>query len=119
MTIDDVAKIALALPEVTEGRRWSNRTWFVAGTAFAWERPLSKADVRRLGDRPAPPGPLVAVRVANLEEKAVLMLDPPRGFFDIEHFSGYPAVLVQLSAVSPRLLRTALLEAWRVCASPS
>ncbi|HEX6351250.1 MAG TPA: MmcQ/YjbR family DNA-binding protein [Candidatus Dormibacteraeota bacterium] len=116
MTIDDAAKIALALPDVTEGTRWGNRTWLVAGKGFAWERPLSKADVRRLGKEPVPEGPLLAVRVANLEEKEVLMMDPPEGFFDIEHFSGYPAVLVRLAAVKPRLLKAAITEAWRVCA---
>jgi hypothetical protein len=115
MTIDDAAAIALELPDVTEGRRWRNRTWFVAGKSFAWERPLSKADLRRLGDQPAPEGPLLAVRVANLEEKEVLLMDPPPGFFDIQHFRGYPAVLIRLEGVSPQLLKAAIVEAWHSC----
>src|SRR6476646_8091033 len=41
VTVEEVAAIALALPEVTEGLRFRNRTWFVAGRSFAWERPLS------------------------------------------------------------------------------
>ena len=65
MTVEEVAGIALALPEVTEGLRWGNRTWFVTGKSFVWERPLSKADLKRLGDQPPPEGPLLAVRVAN------------------------------------------------------
>ena len=116
MTIDDAAKIAMALPDVTEGTRFGNRTWFVNGQGFAWERPLSKADVRRLGSEPVPEGPLLAVRVANLEEKEILMLDPPEGFFDIEHFSGYPAVLIRLRVVDGRVLKAAITEAWKVCA---
>ena len=104
--------MALALPGVTEGLRHGYRTWFVGGRAFAWERPLSQADLRRLHGQPAPEGPLLAVRVANLEEKEVLMMDPPAGFFDIEHFRGYPAVLVRLAAVDRRTLRAALREAW-------
>ena len=112
--IEDAAKIALALPGATEGTRWGNRTWSVGGKGFAWERPLSKADVKRLGDEPAPEGPLLAVRVANMEEKEVLMMDPPEGFFDIQHFSGYPAVLIRLKVVKRSVLKAAITEAWRV-----
>lgn len=118
MTIEDAAQIALSLPEVTEGLRWGNRTWLVSGKGFAWERPLNKADLNRLRGRPAPPGPLLAVRVANLEEKALLMMAPPVGIFDIEHFSSYPAVLVELGAVERKLLRAAIVEAWYACAPP-
>ncbi|HSS93675.1 MAG TPA: hypothetical protein VLR46_06770 [Candidatus Dormibacteraeota bacterium] len=118
LTVADAAKIALALPSVTEGVRFRNRTWLVEGKGFAWERPLSKADVKRLGSQSAPEGPLLAVRVANMDEKEILMLNPPNGFFDIEHFSGYPAVLIQLPLVSGRTLKAAIVEAWYACASP-
>ena len=50
ISLDDAAHLALGLPEVTEGERYGTRTWLVAGKAFAWERPFSKADVRRFGD---------------------------------------------------------------------
>ena len=46
MTVEDAARLALALPEVNEGTRFGHRTWFVAGQGFAWERPLSKADIQ-------------------------------------------------------------------------
>ncbi len=39
-TIDDAARMASELPGVTEAERHGNRTWFVAGQAFAWERPF-------------------------------------------------------------------------------
>ena len=105
MTVEDTAAIALGLPEVTKDLRWGNRTWSVAGNGFVWERRFTKADVKRLQSEPVPEGPLLAVRVANLEEKGILMLEPPGGFFDIEHFRGYPAVLVRLEAASPRWSR--------------
>ena len=41
MTLDDAARMALALPEVTEGERHGSRTWFVADKGFAWDRPFS------------------------------------------------------------------------------
>ncbi len=118
MTVEEAAELAAGLPEVNEGLRFGNRTWFVAGRSFAWERPLSKADLKRLGNRQPPEGPLLAVRVANLEEKGVLLMDPPEGIFDIEYFRGYPAVLIRLRIVKRQVLRAAVVEAWKVCAPP-
>ncbi len=34
-TVDDAARLALGLPDVTEGERHGNHTWSVAGKAFA------------------------------------------------------------------------------------
>jgi hypothetical protein len=42
-TLDDVAAIALGLPEVTEDDGRGTRTWSVRDKVFAWERPYSKA----------------------------------------------------------------------------
>jgi hypothetical protein len=39
VTVDDVARMAMALPEVTEGERHGTRTWFVGRKGFAWVRP--------------------------------------------------------------------------------
>ena len=58
-TLDDVARMAAELPEVTEGERFGNKTWLVGGKAFAWDRPFSKADIRRFGDQVPPEGPAV------------------------------------------------------------
>ena len=68
-TVDDAARTARELPEVTEGERYGNRTWSVAGKGFAWERAFSKADIKRYGDAAPPDGPILAVRVADLGEK--------------------------------------------------
>jgi|SRR5579875_1616542 hypothetical protein len=111
-TVEDVARIAGRLPEVTEGERHGNLTWFVRGRAFAWDRPFSKADLRRFGDEAPPAGPILAVRVADLHDKEALLATGQRGFFTIPHFDGYAAVLIQLRTVGQKALREAITDAW-------
>lgn len=116
MSVDDAAAMALALPEVTEGERRGSRTWSVAGKAFAWERPFSKADIRRFGAATPPAGPILAVRVDDLAEKEAVLASQPEAFFTIPHFDGYAAVLIELRAVTERALRDALIDGWLACA---
>jgi hypothetical protein len=118
-TIDDAARMALELPEVTERERRGNRTWDVAGKAFAWERPFSKADIKRFGDAAPPDGPVLAVRVDDLGEKEAVLAAQPKSFFTIPHFDGYAAVLIQLKTVTKRPLREAITDGWLACAPPS
>ncbi len=118
MGVDEAARMALDLPQVTEGRRHGNRTWSVAGKAFAWERPFSKADIRRFGTVTPPDGPILAVRVEDLGEKEAVLAAQPTGFFTIPHFDRYPAVLIQLRAVTKRPLREAIIDGWLACAPP-
>jgi hypothetical protein len=115
-TIEDAARFALGLPEVTEGERHGNRTWSVGGRAFAWVRPFSKADLRRFGDVRPPAGPILAVRVEDLIEKEAVLGANTRGLFTIPHFDGYPAVLLQLGAVTKATLTGAIVDGWLACA---
>lgn len=118
-TLDDVARMAAELPEVTEGERHGNRTWYVRGKAFAWDRPFSKADIRRFGGQAPPDGPILAVQVEDLGEKEAVLAANPDAFFTIPHFDGYAAVLIQLPKVSARALREALTDGWLACAPPA
>jgi hypothetical protein len=116
VSLDVAAGLALDLPEVAEGERHGHRTWSVTGKVFAWERPFSKADVKRFGDATPPEGPILAVRVADLSEKEAVLAEQPKGFFTIPHFDGYPAVLIQLRMVTKGALREAIVDGWLACA---
>jgi hypothetical protein len=119
-TIDDVARLAALLPEVTDGEdKWGHRAWSVAGNGFAWERPFSKADIKRYGSDTPPGGPILALRVADLAEKEAILATGTPGFFTIPHFNGYKAYLVQLNAVAEAALREAIEDAWLSQASPA
>jgi hypothetical protein len=100
------------MPEAVEGAQWGRRTWFVGKKAFAWERPFTKADIKRFGDETPPDGPIFAVRVEDLHEKEAVLAEGRKGFFNIQHFDGYPGVLIQLNKVGKRDLKPAIEDAW-------
>jgi hypothetical protein len=112
----DVRRIALALPAVEEA---GDRFAFSVpsrgkrkGFAWVWmERVTPK--------KPRVPNPgVLAVRVANLAQKDLIIAADPAKFFTEPHYNGFPAVLVRLAAASVADLEVLLAEAWRCQAPP-
>jgi hypothetical protein len=112
-TWDDVERIMSGLPSVQEGTTFGNRAWRIGSTgpAFAWDRPLSKKDRRDLGDA-APDGPILAVRLEDIDSREALLSGGPPACFTIPHFDGYPAVLVRLPEVEEDELVELLEDGW-------
>jgi hypothetical protein len=116
-TFDDVARIALALPEATEVVSRGLRQWRVKDKLFVWERPLRRSDLEALGDA-VPDGPILGVRTEHLVAKEAILADASGVFFTTPHFNGYPAVLVKLDEVGPDDLQEVIVEAWLARAPP-
>jgi hypothetical protein len=110
---DDVAEIALGLPEVAEEPTFGNRAWKVRKKLFVWERPLRAKEVEQLGDS-APPDdePIIGVRVTDEEAKAALLASEPDVYFTTPHFDGHLSVLVLLERIPRADLEEAIVEAW-------
>ena len=108
---DDVARLALALPETSERLGRGLRQWVVRDKLFVWDRPLRRPDLAALGEA-APDGPILGARVEHLGAKEALLADPSGVFFTTPHFDGYPAVLVQLDAIGEEDLEEVIVEAW-------
>jgi len=116
ITLDEVAALALAMPNVTEGTSYGTRAWRVGKALFVWERPLRGTEQKALGDA-APDGPIVGARVDDLGEKEALLQAGHAGLFTTPHFDGHPAVLIELDAAAPELVEELVIDAW-LCRAP-
>ena len=121
VTFDDVARLALALPETEETTSYGNVSWALKsggktkGKGFVWERPLSKKDRKLLteaGEIEVPPDEVIlAARVEDLAEKEAILAEHD-ATFTTPHFNGYPAVLIRLDRVDEALLGELVTGAW-------
>jgi hypothetical protein len=115
-TWDDVRSYALALPDTTEESTFDSPAFKVKtgkskSKGFVWHRPLRKSDLAALGDA-APSGPILGVRVPDLEMKEALLARDSNVYFTTPHFDGYAAVLIKLAAIKRSELKDVILEAW-------
>jgi hypothetical protein len=116
-TFDDVARLALAMPEASERESRGMRQWRIKDKLFVWERPLRRSDLEALGAA-APDGPILGARVEHLVAKEALLADDPAVFFTTPHFDGHPSVLVRLDRIAPEDLEEVVVEAWLARAPP-
>jgi hypothetical protein len=114
-TWTDVRRIGRSLPGVSVGNEGFGLSVLSKGKhkGFAWVW-RERTDPKK--PRVANPG-VIAVRVRDQSEKAVLLAGDPERFFTEPHYNGFPAVLVRLAAVNSAQLRQLLLEGWR-CFAP-
>src|SRR6478735_8973565 len=112
-TLDAVDAAAMKLPDVSVGTKWGTRTWLVHDKGFVWERPLRKSDLERLGDARPPTNPIIAVSTDDLDAKDALLAMELPGFFTIQHFNGYAAVLIELRKAKAADVRMAIEQAHR------
>jgi hypothetical protein len=110
-TQDDVRRIALSLPAASEDPNYFK--FLVEGKQFLWAW-RERVDPRRAR---VPSSDVIAVRVADDEEKQALLALEPDVFFTEPHYDGYNAVLVRLPAIDPELLTAVITAAWRCRAS--
>jgi hypothetical protein len=111
----DVRRIALSLPGTSAAR---DRFAFSVrnkdkdkGFVWVWQERVTPK-------KPRIPNPAVlAVRVANLDERDFLLSADDDKFFTEPHYEGFPAVLVRLAAVGATELERLITAAWR-CQAP-
>ena len=97
LTFDDVRALAAALPGVETGTSYGTPALKADGKAFA-----------RLRED----GTTLVLKVP-FAVRDHLLATAPAAYFVTDHYRGYPAVLVRLSAAEPGPLRELLAEAWR------
>jgi hypothetical protein len=111
----DVRKIAMSLPGATEEK---DRFAFSVrnkgkekGFCWVWLERIAPKKAR------VPNPKVLAVRVAGLDEKEMILSLDERKFFTEPHYDGYPAVLIRLPAIGLAELEALITAAWR-CQAP-
>ena len=112
---DDVRRIALALPETSEGE---NHFAFSVhnrgkekGFVWVWNERVHPKKPR------VPNAEVVAIRVADLFERDALLGTGESHFFTEPHYNGFPAILVRLPLIAVDELEELIIDGWR-CMAP-
>jgi len=106
--VDDVRRLALALPRVVEIDS-DGFDFRVADKGFIWSYP------ERLPGQPRRIRTDIAVLyVGDEAEKQALLLGEPQVFFTAPGYDGWPLVMVRLERVDVARLRELVTDAWRM-----
>jgi len=105
---DDVRRIALALPQVTEVES-EGFDFRVADKGFVWSYPE-----RRHGERRVIRTDVAVLYVGDEAEKQALLLGEPDLFFTTPGYDGWPLVMLRLDAVDVQRLDELVTDAWRM-----
>ncbi len=112
----DVRRIALSFPgaKETPGRFAFEVLSKGKMKGFVW---VWMERVNPKQPRVANPG-VIAVRVASLVDKDLILASDSKKYFTEPHYAGFPAVLVRLDAVTVADLKPLIADAWR-CMAPA
>ncbi len=110
ITLDDVSRIASALPGAIvhpDGHSFAAlRGGKQKGFAWVW---MQRVDPKK---PKVPCTDVLAVRVAGEAEKQMLLAAAPSKFFTEAHYNGFPAILVRLEKVDEDEFIELLTDAW-------
>ena len=105
----------MSLPGVEEGtERFAFSVWNrgkAKGFIWVWMERVDPKKPRIPNDG------VLAVRVANLAQKDLILASNSKKFFTEPHYNGFPAILVRLDEVDVGDLEVLVPEAWR-CVAP-
>ncbi|MDF2966921.1 MAG: hypothetical protein K0Q93_699 [Nocardioidaceae bacterium] len=110
---DDVRRVALALPSVTEIDS-AGFDFRVGDRGFVWSYPE-----RRSGGPRVIRTDIAVLFVGDEAEKQALLLGEPDLFFTTPAYDGLPLVLLRLAPVDTGRLEELVVDAWRMRAPSS
>ena len=110
-TMADLDAFALAMPQAAKEVSDDGRpSYLVHGKMFCFHRRARPDAVDpKTGERLED---VLMFRVADLDEKDLILADGRGIYFTTPHFNGYPAVLVRLGQIRTPALKALLVEAW-------
>jgi hypothetical protein len=112
-SLDDVSRIAAALPGSEERAMTSGLAWFVRSKLFAWEcraYPSTPPEARAIIESEL----VVGVKLGDEMDRAALQQGWPDVFLRTSTTWGEPKIAFRMAAIDPQHLEELVTEAWYV-----